>query len=82
MPTYDYRCQACGECWEQHLLIADRDAPCGMSCPLCKHVGQVERMITAAGISYRINDRKKIPNSFKDVLRKIKATHRGSKIEV
>lgn len=80
MPNYDYRC-ACGHTWEQQLLIADRDKPLAEPCPKCGQTGVERYLPSTQGLNYSLNDRKKVPNSFNDVLKKIKAAHRGSTIQ-
>jgi len=44
MPTYEYRCEACGERFERFQKM--NDAPIG-SCPECG--GAAKRMISAGG---------------------------------
>ncbi|MGB9887304.1 MAG: FmdB family zinc ribbon protein [Moorellales bacterium] len=43
MPTYDYRCRACGAKWEVSLRHMD-DKP--SACPFCG-AGDVERLVSA-----------------------------------
>lgn len=42
MPTYDYRCTACGHRFELHQRITE---PAGAPCPACSDAG-CERLIT------------------------------------
>jgi len=81
MPNYDYHCLNCEHVWTQQLLIADRDMPLDFACPHCGEEA-VERPAAAPGISHVIGGYKKVPEGFKDVLRKIKKNNVGSLIEV
>ena len=59
MPTYDYRCEKCGQTFEESLKIADREVPTESPCesqlhraaPICG--GKVKQIIVkAAGFAY------------------------------
>lgn len=79
MPNYDYHCLDCGRTFEQNRLIVERND--ARPCPACDSL-DMERLDGAPAFSYTINDRKKIPEGFKDVLRRIKKRNVGSLIEV
>ena len=59
MPTYDYRCEKCGQTFEESLKIADREVPIESPCesqlhraaPICG--GKVKQIIVkASGFAY------------------------------
>ena len=82
MPTYDYRCRNCEHAWEAVLPMADFDIPCQSPCPECGAEQSVERFLGGApGFSYTYGGAK-TPDTFKDVLRKIKKSHAHSTIDV
>lgn len=89
MPNYDYRCTKCNSEWEIQLPIAQRDAPVELGkdagCPECGEKETIERFLAGApGTPTHTGDSlsKRVPNSFKDVLRNIKSQHRGSTINI
>lgn len=84
MPNYDYRCNICHSVWEEQRTIADRDTPLSTMCPWCFNKdNEIERIPGAPGVSYTVfGARSRAPETFKDVLRKIKKNNRGSTIEV
>ena len=47
MPTYDYRCEKCGNEFEEILKIADRNVPTESSCTQNIDVQQTEHMTFA-----------------------------------
>lgn len=47
MPMYEYRCQSCGETYEQLRRMAEADSD--LICPHCGSV-QVERQVSACAI--------------------------------
>jgi hypothetical protein len=86
---YDYRCDYCQHTFELNVPITDRDKACDEPCPQCNgipdmpHTPTVERLAAAPGVGYTIKGaRARTPEAFKDVLRNIKANHRGSTIDV
>lgn len=46
MPTYVFRCRACGEQFEKVMSISEREKQKSPSCPKCKKAN-VERVYTA-----------------------------------
>lgn len=50
MPTYDYKCEACGETVEKIRKISDRDEP--LKCKFLNCEGQMKRAVTAAAVHY------------------------------
>ena len=48
MPTYEYRCKACGHEFELFQLITEEPAK---ECPTCG--GEVERLISVAGLLFK-----------------------------
>jgi putative FmdB family regulatory protein len=82
MSHYDYRCNSCGNVWEENLPIDDRDVPLSLPCPTVNcSAPQIERIAAAPGVSYTYGGAK-TPESFKDVLRNIKSKHHKSTIQV
>jgi putative FmdB family regulatory protein len=78
MPNYDYHCLTCLRTYEQQRLIADRDLV--KPCPSCDGL-DIERLAAAPGVNHFIGG-PKVPEGFKDVLRRIKKNNVGSLIEV
>ncbi|TGK31671.1 zinc ribbon domain-containing protein [Leptospira gomenensis] len=51
MPTYDYKCKACGQTFERFHSMKDDPVS---DCPLCGKKGEVERMISnGSGIIFK-----------------------------
>ncbi|WP_016758827.1 FmdB family zinc ribbon protein [Leptospira weilii] len=51
MPTYDYKCKACGQTFEQFHSMKDDPVK---DCSLCGKKGEVERMISnGSGIIFK-----------------------------
>ncbi|EMY77126.1 zinc ribbon domain protein [Leptospira weilii serovar Ranarum str. ICFT] len=51
MPTYDYKCKACGQTFEQFHSMKDEPVK---DCHLCGKKGDVERMISnGSGIIFK-----------------------------
>ncbi|EMJ90585.1 FmdB family zinc ribbon protein [Leptospira alstonii] len=51
MPTYDYKCKACGQTFEQFHSMKDEPVK---DCHLCGKKGEVERMISnGSGIIFK-----------------------------
>lgn len=45
MPTYEYECGACGECFEVQQRITDDPLA---SCPKCGKKGRIQRLISVS----------------------------------
>lgn len=84
MPNYDYQCNKCEFfITDVQLPIAARYVPTTEPCPNCHAEGTVEMAISAPGVSYTANrGGLKTPESFKDILRNIKAQNPGSTLNV
>lgn len=79
MPTYDYRCKECAHEYEVVCKISEMNDP--RPCPECEST-ETERFIGGApsfGDAFRLG-LKKVPEGFKDVLRKIDKTP-GSRLK-
>jgi len=89
MPTYDYRCEKCGQTFEESLKIADREAPTESPCesqlhraaPICG--GKVKQIIVkAAGFAYdnisSPGHPKKPPGWYTDKIKDIKSRYPGN----
>ncbi|MBM9576992.1 zinc ribbon domain-containing protein [Leptospira sp. 201903070] len=51
MPTYDYKCKACGQTFEKFHSMKDDPI---QDCPLCGKKGEVDRMISnGSGIIFK-----------------------------
>lgn len=72
MPNYDFRCTDCKVWWEEQLLVAERENPLSEPCPGCGKTGFLERFLSSAPIWKREGVEGKVPNAFKDILKKIK----------
>lgn len=83
MPTYVYRCESCDTGWDDVRSIADRHRPASEPCPTCEKVGTVALvpMAPAIGDSYR-QGVTKLPDTWKDNLKRIKSAHRHSTVKV
>lgn len=79
MPTYDYLCMTCEKHQEIVLPIADRDKPCEQP---CECGGTIERVLLGAPVISYTYGGPKTPETFKDVLRKIKKNHIRNTINV
>jgi putative FmdB family regulatory protein len=69
MPTYNFNCTACGDCFEYTNKIADRDQPTEWPCEECKQM-TVIRVPNSVG--FALNDAQKAPTDFKNLLSNIK----------
>ena len=81
MPTYDYRCKACGHIFEKRSSIADRNIPVGDPCPICT-VGRMEKLVGGAEVCMNPErlGRTKIDGGFQEVLAKIHNQTPGSNL--
>lgn len=50
MPTYDYKCEACGEQAEKMRKVSERDNP--IECPILNCEGQMHRTVSAPAVHY------------------------------
>ena len=91
MPTYDYRCEKCGNEFEDFLPMAKRAEPTESPCeqivlgqiqasPNCG--GEVTQLITAPGFAYDTIGAKKPDASFNDKLKEIKNAHYESNVNI
>jgi putative FmdB family regulatory protein len=83
MPNYDFRCDVCGHTFEKNVPMNDRDRM--LCCPVCVkgklfNGGCVSRLPAAPGFSHLMGG-PKVPEGFKDVLRRIKKNNAGSLID-
>lgn len=77
MPTYDYNCEKCDISIEEYRTISTRDDIC--KCPECN--GNMIRLVGSPRIVSGVNMQAKVPQGFKDVLKKIKKAHPLNKID-
>ena len=87
MPTYDYKCEKCGNEFERMLPISQRNEPTEIPCPiLSKDDGYCEGVIKkiivkASGFAYdniRTKHSKKEPGWFKDKMTDMKKNIPGN----
>ena len=91
MPTYDYRCEKCGNEFEEILKIADREvptkSPCTQQTQATKHMsfgcgGEVKQIIVrASGFAYdniRTKHSKKVPGWYTDQIKDMKRNIPGN----
>ncbi len=75
MPTYDYRCESCGEIWDSFQMISNRDKPCKEKCPYCgkkkvvRHIGEFPSMATDTTLTAN----KKTGGQWNDLMHKVKS---------
>ena len=84
MPTYDFKCNACGEFILDIVIpIADRDVPLSEPCPLCNASSSIERLAAAPalGDAFRLG-RANLPTTWTDKLARIKKNNLRSTINV
>lgn len=81
MPRYDYRCTECEHAWEEDHTIAERDLPVGKPCPECGKPAVEKYLPSTSGLCYSVeNMGKKVPDTFKDLLRNMKKKNPRSHI--
>ena len=81
MPYYDYQCMACGHVFEKNMLIRDRKKPTEEPCPECSKSDVTLQLATPYhGDPWRFTG-KKPDAAFRDRLKEIKKSHRGSTID-
>lgn len=84
MPTYDYKCKACGAEFELVRKISERDDNAAISCLNCARTGEIERLVSAPMFSYSTVTKGGYGSNlggFKDVLEKIHRRAPGSQID-
>lgn len=84
MPLYSFKCEACGEEFDDVRTIDDRNKPLEEACPNCGESGRIQRQLSSARIVSGVGDfRRKVPDVFKDRLREIKKmSGKDNKIDV
>lgn len=82
MPTYDFRCKKCDHTFEKSLSFSEREEyPKTNKCPECgdgeiiQYIGGVCGFTTSESLG-----RKKAPDGFREILRRMKKAHPGSTI--
>ncbi len=89
MPLYSFRCTKCSHSFEAALKISDRDNTTSLTCSECSTsgdiVGNIVREVTSAMVAYSIvvgnGYGNKVPDGFKDVLKKIDERSPGSRMK-
>lgn len=80
MPLYDFHCHDCGAKFEKLVSFSQSELP--NECPEC-HTVNSHRMPSAPlfGDSGRMFAQKKVPDGFKEVLRKVHEGSPGSRMK-
>ena len=85
MALYDYICSNCQSVSEHNKKIAERDECLDIACPTCGAVGLCYRTVNAPLIGYSVAVNggygAKVPDGFKDVLKKIHTKAPGSNMD-
>lgn len=85
MPTYDYECKNCSTHVELVKKISSRDDTTEDTCNTCLSEGTLVRLVSAPLIAYSISVNggygSRVPDGFKDVLKKIHERSPGSKMD-
>ena len=80
MPYYDYYCTSCENEFEKNMLIRDRKKPTEEPCPNCSKSTVIQKLASPYhGDPWHFAG-KKPDDGFKDRLKEIKKSHRGSNI--
>lgn len=82
MPTYLYSCKKCNYQFDRFLSISNRSTPENEPCPSCGAKQSVQISIGLSSIVSGVQLKDKRPDSFKDVLRRIKKSHPNGNIDV
>ena len=82
MPTYQYKCNECGNEFEEIHRIADREVPVDKLCGICGRVKiqlipQIPSMISMRG-----SWRQHTSDGWKDRLKEIKRNNPGSQLDI
>ena len=81
MPTYEYKCQKCDHYFTKYLGISARNEPESEPCPECQEIHVQKVMMTPASFGDPVRLGITRPDDgFKEVLQKIHANNRGSKL--
>lgn len=85
MPIYSFQCEKCGNIQDLNKKISDRDETASISCPECSETGQIKRLVSAPMVGYSISVNggygSRVPDGFKEVLKKIDERAPGSKMK-
>ena len=84
MPTYDFRCKnaECNHAFEKMLKLSEREEyPQNDNCPKCN--SEIEQYVagTCGFTTSESLGRKKAPDSFRELMRRMKKAHPGSTIK-
>lgn len=85
MPIYEYQCSDCSCVFDKNKKISERDEVSEEVCPECARVGSVKRLLASPLVAYSVTSNgsygSKVPEGFKDVLRKIDERSPGSRMK-
>ena len=82
MPTYQYKCNECGNEFEEIHRVSDREIPVDTLCEVC---GQGNIMLVPqipSMISMRGSWRQHTSDGWKDRLKEIKRSNPGSRLDI
>ena len=82
MPTYQYKCNECGNEFEEIHRVADREIPVDTLCEICGqgNIELVPQLLTT--ISMRGSWRQHTSDGWKDRLKEIKRSNPGSRLDI
>lgn len=81
MPTYTYRCKSCDTTFTKQKAMSARKEPEEQPCPACGLNGAVTQVITAPMLNAETGGSlKKAGDGWKEVLSKVKETHKINNI--
>lgn len=82
MPTYEYKCRACGHLFDRFCSIANRIKAISEPCPQCTKTFEVEQLVGGADVvpdAIRLG-RKPVSEGFNEVLARIHESTPGSNL--
>lgn len=82
MPKYDFKCKECGHTFEKQLKTSERsDYIKNTKCPECSE-GEIQQILGNPGFTTSQSlGRKKAPEEFRELMRRIKDAHPNSTIK-
>lgn len=85
MPIYEYQCSSCSHIYEKNKKMSERDEVADEVCPECSRTDSVKRLLASPLIGYSVTSNgsygSKVPDGWKDVLRKIDERSPGSRMK-
>tara|TARA_Y100000296_G_scaffold85787_1_gene122858 strand:- start:594 stop:839 length:246 start_codon:yes stop_codon:yes gene_type:complete len=81
MPTYQYKCEKCGDEFEEIHRINEREFPLQTPCETCSGILQIVPQMPSM-VSMRDGWRRHTDDGWKDRLKQIKRNNPGSTLDV